>query len=179
MIPPKALKPTGAAERPTSPVPACVRALAAQLATLFETDQEIVERLNDAQHRLAAANERLWSGLAPDTFALIYQGVAPAGDSHIAKVMTAATGADGPGPQGAVLHALQDIHWQVHRAFCAYQSAGEERRQLAVDVGELSARLADALASAGYSPQQARSATVHQLADGTCPAAENEKRSWR
>jgi hypothetical protein len=175
MIPPKALMPTGVAERPASPVPARVRALAAQLATLFETDQEIVERLNDAQHRLAAANERLWSGLAPDTFSLIYQGVAPAGHSHIAKLIKAATGAGGPGPQSAVLQALQDIHWQVHRAFCAYQSACEERRQLAVDVGELSARLTDALTSAGYSPQQARSANVHQLADGTWPAADNKE----
>ena len=163
---------TGVAERPASPVPARVRALAAELARLFETDQEIVERLNDAQHRLAAANDRLWSGLAPDAFGLIYDGTAPAGHSQIAKLLSTGLSASGHGPHMAVLQALQDIHWQVHRAFCAYQSAREDRRQLAVDVGELSARLTDALTSAGYSPRQARSADVHQLADGTWPAAD-------
>jgi RNA-directed DNA polymerase len=50
--------------------------------------------------------------------------------------------AGGPDSQAAVLAALQEIHWAVHRGFWAYQSACEERRQLAVDVGELSQQLA-------------------------------------
>ena len=113
---------------PAPPVPTCTRALATRLAALFEQDSEIVERLNDAHHRLARANDRLWSDPVPD---------------------------------------VHDVHLQVHRAFCAYQSMSEERRQLAVDVGELSQQLADTLATAGYSRHQARSANVHELAAGT------------
>jgi hypothetical protein len=60
-------------------VPARARELAARLAALFERDVEIVGRLNDAQSRLRDANERLWSGLAPDAFGLVYDGSAPAG----------------------------------------------------------------------------------------------------
>jgi|SRR5579875_705840 len=59
------------------------------------------------------------------------------------------------------------IHEQIRRAFLAYQQASEERRQLAVDVGELSAWLTDALTAAGHSPEQARSANVHELVAGT------------
>ncbi len=58
------------------------------------------------------------------------------------------------------------VHQQIHRAFCAYQQASEQRRQLAVDVGELSQQLTDALTAAGYHPEQARSANVHELAAG-------------
>lgn len=47
-------------------VPARARELAARLSALFERDVEIVRRLNDAKSRLRDANERLWSGLAPD-----------------------------------------------------------------------------------------------------------------
>jgi hypothetical protein len=59
------------------------------------------------------------------------------------------------------------VHEQVRRAFYAYQQASEERRQLAVDVGELSQQLTDALSAAGHSPEHARSANVHELAAGT------------
>jgi len=139
-------------------VPAGARALAAQLAALFEADCEIVARLNDAQHRLAGANRRLWSGLAPDAFGLIYDGVAPAGTSEIATLVGAA------GFQTALLGALQDAHWTIHRAFCAYQSACEQRRQLAVEVGELAQQLTEALCAAGWSKPDAQRADVHQLA---------------
>ena len=50
------------------------------------------------------------------------------------------------------------------RAFIDYQSGCEQRRQLAVEVGELSQQLTDALCAAGWSSQDARSADVHQLA---------------
>jgi hypothetical protein len=67
------------------------------------------------------------------------------------------------------------VHEQIHLAFCAYQQASEQRRQLAVDVGELSQQLADVLTAAGHSPQQARSANVHELAAGTWqPTQEKE-----
>lgn len=118
-------------------VPARARALAARLAGLFETDQQIVARLNDAHHRLAAANDRLQTDPVVD-------------------------------PLG--------VHHEVHSAFWAYQQASEERRQLAVDVGELSAGLTDALTAAGHTLKQARSANVHQLADGTWQPAKETKR---
>ncbi|HYB31308.1 MAG TPA: hypothetical protein VEF89_32260 [Solirubrobacteraceae bacterium] len=71
------------------------------------------------------------------------------------------------------------IHHQVHRAFCAYQQASEQRRQLAVDVGELSQQLTDALTAAGYHREHARSANVHELAAGTWQPTEEEKESER
>lgn len=163
-------------DRPVVSVQA--RALAAQLAALFETDSQIAGRLNDAQRRLRDANDRLWSGLAPDAFGLLYDGHAPAGHSQIAMLIQAAIHAGGPEAQSTVLQALQDVHWQVHRAFCEYQSACEQRRQLAVEVGELSVQLTEALTAAGYSAQQARQANVHQLAQGTWPETGNAQ-SWR
>ena len=103
-------------------VPAHARELAARLSALFGSDCELAERLNDAQRRLLSANDRLWSGLAPD---------AP---------------------------------WVIRSAFCQYQFACEERRRLAVDVGELSAQLTAALCAAGWSEEAAREANVHELA---------------
>jgi hypothetical protein len=121
-------------------VPDHARELAARLAGLFGADQEIVVRLNDAHHRLAAANDRLWTSPATD----------PAG-----------------------------IHEQIRCAFCAYQHASEERRRLAVDVGELAQQLADALTAGGYSRQQARSANVHALAAGTWQPTDQAKENER
>ena len=91
-------------------VPARARELAARLSALFERDVEIVRRLNDAQSRLGDANERLWSGLAPDAFGLVYDGSAPAGQSQIAKLMGEARSAGGPDTDTAVLGALQQVH---------------------------------------------------------------------
>ena len=125
------------ARRPRAAVPAHARELAARLSALFDKDSGIAARLNGAQRRLRHANDRLWSGLAPDAFGLIYDGAAPAGHSQLAELIGATVAAGGPGPRVAVLAALQEIHWAVHRAFCEYQSACEERRQLAVEVGEL------------------------------------------
>jgi hypothetical protein len=64
----------------------------------------------------------------------------------------------------AVLGALQQIHWSIHRGFCEYQSACEERRQLAVDVGEMTAKFIEVLCGAGFSEDDARAANVHELA---------------
>lgn len=142
-------------------VPAHARQLAARLSALFERDVEIVERLNDAQHRLQEANERLWSGLAPDAFGLVYDGAATAaiGTSQVAALMR-----DDQPDSSAMLAALQNVHWRVHRAFIDYQDACEERRQLAVEVGEFCQQLTDALHAAGWSAQQAQQANVHELA---------------
>ncbi len=70
---------------------------------------------------------------------------------------------------GPILDAPQQIHWQIHHAFCTYQHASEQRRQLAIEVGEHSQQLIDALCAAGWSAQQARQANVHQLAEPPHP----------
>jgi hypothetical protein len=139
-------------------VPARARELAARLGVLFGRDVEIIERLGDAQRRLRVANERLSSGLAPDAI-----GVTPAGKGQILKLMSDALSGGGPGSEAAVLRALGEIHWRVHHAFCQYQRACEERRQLAFDVGELSHQLTEVLCAAGWTAQQARAADVHEL----------------
>jgi hypothetical protein len=54
----------------------------------------------------------------------------------------------------------------IRSALCEYQSACEERRRLAVDVGELSVQLTAALCAAGWSEEAARDANVHELAVG-------------
>ena len=141
-------------------VPARARELAARLSALFYRDSLIVGRLNDAQRRLREANERLWLGLAPDAFGLVYDSAASAGQSQIAGLMADALGGES---QAVVLSALQESHWAIHRAFCEFQSASEERRVLAVEVGELSWQLTQALLSAGWSADDAQDADVHEL----------------
>jgi len=131
---------TTPAAPPTPAIPAHARTLAAQLAALFEADQQIVTQLNGAHHQLAAANDRLWSEPAADRLA---------------------------------------VHLQVHRAFCVYQQASEQRRQLAVDVGELCQQLADVLTAAGHRPEHARSANVHELAAGTWQPTEQARENER
>ena len=146
-------------------VPHATRRIAARLAAIFTADAETVRQLNDAHGRLREANDRLWSGVAPDAIGLIYDGAAPAGASEIAALASSTL----PGSrddQTALLQALQQLHWKIHHALCDYQGACEQRRKHAVDVGELSAELIATLAAAGWSPQQARGADVHALAAG-------------
>ena len=71
------------------------------------------------------------------------------------------------------------VHWQIHGAFCDYQHAAEQRRQLAVDVGELAQQLVDALHAAGWTVEQARSANVQQLATAQAGAAADEDANTR
>jgi hypothetical protein len=54
--------------------------------------------------------------------------------------------------------------WKIHRAFCAYQHASEQRRELAIEVGERSQELTQALCAAGWSAHEAQQANVHELA---------------
>ena len=145
-------------------VPGRARVLAARLAALFRADMEIVARLSDAQRRLRDANERLSSGLVSDAFGRVEGAVAAAGGGQLARLMGEGLGAGGRGSEAAVLGALEEIHWQFHHAFCHYQFACEERRQLAVDVGELSWQLTEVLCAAGWSEDAARGADVHELA---------------
>ena len=159
MIAASPVTPVGRGRRPAR---ACE--LAACVSALFERDVEIVGRLNDVQRRLHDANEGLWSGLSPDAFGLLYDGAAPAGQSAIAALMSDALSSGRPESRTAVLGALQQAHWTIHRAFHDYQSACEERRQLAVEVGELSQQLTDVLCAAGWSAVDAQNADVHELA---------------
>jgi hypothetical protein len=143
-------------------VPAHARELAARLSALFERDVEIVKRLGDAQRRLASANERLYSGLALDAFGLLYDGAAATaiGTSPIAALIRDG----GAAANSHVLEALQQVRWTIHRAFCAHQHACEQRRQLAIEVGECSQQLTAALCAAGWDAHEAQQANVHELA---------------
>jgi hypothetical protein len=146
--------------------PPRARELGARLSALFVADSGIAERLNDAQRRLQRANDQLWSGLSPDAPGLVLGGQAAAalGSSPIARLASGELAAGGQAPGAAVLGALQQAHWAIHRAFCEYQLGCEERRQLAVEVGELSQELIGELVAAGWSEQAARGANVHELA---------------
>ena len=143
-------------------VPAHARQLAAQLSALFDRDVEIAGRLNDAQRLLAGANERLCSGLAPDAFGLIDDRATAAAISS--SPIAALIRDGGPTANSPMLEALKQARWQIHRGFCQYQSACEERRQLAFEIGELSQQLTQAQRAAGWSADQARHANVHELA---------------
>jgi hypothetical protein len=147
-----------------SQCPAFARELAGRLSVLFERDVEIARRLNDAGRRLRDANERLWSGLSPDALGLIYDGAAPAGQSQVAALMSDALRSGQPESETAVLGALGQAHWTIHRAFHDYQTAAEERRQLAADIGEVIRQFVDVLVAAGWSEERARGANVYELA---------------
>jgi hypothetical protein len=154
--------PTGS-QRPAVSVPA--RGLAARLSSMFDADQAIAMRLNDAQRRLTDANDRLWAGLHPDALGRVYDDAAPAGHSQIATLAEPRPGTGGTAAQQtALLGALQETHWGIHRAFCVYQSACEERRRLAAEIGETIGQFVDALVSTGWSDEQARKANVRELA---------------
>jgi hypothetical protein len=150
-------------------VSARARELAARLAALFVADSRLTERLNDAQHRLRHANDWLWSGLHPDVLGVVYANARPVvigGESVIAARIRDAfsAGDERREVETTVLEALQQAHWAIDRAFVDYQLACEERRQLAVDVGELSQQLIEELRAAGWPEDSARSANVHELA---------------
>ncbi len=145
----------------TGAVSPAARQIAAKVSRAFEEDQQLATRLNDAHGRLLAANDRLWSGLHPDGLRWIYgehpqiQAVQLEDAVHSdSEVLRAAD------PLGAI----QGVHWQIHHAHHAYQTAAEDRRQLAADIGELLARLVDELQVAGWTEEEARNANVHELA---------------
>ena len=95
-------------------------------------DSKLAVALNDAQHRLLGANDRLWSGLHTDVLGLACGDVRrlAAGKGAIAERMVDAPGGgDGP-DEAAMLGALEQVHWTIGRAFIDYQHAYEERRRL-------------------------------------------------
>jgi hypothetical protein len=134
------------------------RELAAQLARRFGRDGELAKRLADAQRRLERADDRPWWGLHPDGLAAVYGEHAGVVDMTLAEHRSGVLGAPDP------LAAAQQVQWRIGRAFRDYQTAAEERRQLASDTGETIRQFVDALAATGWSEQQARNANVHQLA---------------
>jgi hypothetical protein len=140
------------------------RELAAQIEHRFAQDADLAKRLCDAQQRLAQANDRLWWGLHPDGLAAVYAEHPTAIDVAFAENRSEVLGAPDP------LAAVQQVHWQIRKAFVEYQTAAEERRQLAADTGETIHEFVDALVDAGWTEQQARNADVHQLAHPSADA---------
>jgi hypothetical protein len=140
------------------PAPERACQLAGELELRFARDAELARRLNDAHERLRRANDRLWWGLHPDGMATLYGEHPAAVEVAFAEHRSEALCAPDP------LQAIQQAHWQIHRAHCDYQDAAEERRQLAVDVGEITRSFVDELIAAGWSEQEARNANVHELA---------------
>jgi hypothetical protein len=62
------------------------------------------------------------------------------------------------------LQAIQQTHWQIHKAHHDYLHAAEDRRQLAADLGGIIRTLLDELVAAGSSEPEARNANVGTLA---------------
>lgn len=149
-------------------VPVGARELAAGLAALFVADSQLAARLNDAQHRLLGANDQLWSALQGADVLGLACGEArrlASGKGAIAeRTIDAPGGGDGPDVETAMFRALEQAQFTIGRAFIDYQGACEERRRLAVDVGELSQQLIEVLCAAGWSEDAARTADVHALA---------------
>jgi hypothetical protein len=150
-------------------VPEAAQRLAAELADAFEQDRGLAEQLTAAQHRLQAANGRLWSGVHPDVLGLVYDDAARSGgqgESQVAESVVDAVraGAAAAEVEAAVLGDLQEVHWAIHRAFSEHQQLSEDRRHLAAEIGELIAAFVSELIAAGWSEERARAADVHQLA---------------
>ena len=139
-------------------VPESARRLAAQLDGQFGQDAALAEKLNAVQWRLRRANDRLWWGLHPDGLAAVYGEDPAAVDLAFAEHRSEVLGAPDP------LAAIQQVHWQIHRAFIAYQAVAEERRQLAADTGELIHQLVHSLLAVGWTEEQARTTNVRELA---------------
>ena len=59
--------------------------------------------------------------------------------------------------------ARKVVSEDVRQAFVEYSTTAEQRRQVAGQVGEATARLVDAMRAAGYSEAQARNADVWAL----------------
>ena len=142
-------------------VPEAARALAAQLEIQFGRDAELANRLADAQRRLARGNDPLWWGLHPDGLAAVYEEHPAPVDVAFAANRSEVLDARNPPA------AIQNAHWRLHSAFIDYQTAAEERRQLAADAGELIRQFVDELLAAGWTEPQARNANLHELTSTT------------
>ena len=73
------------------------------------------------------------------------------------------------------LAAVQQVHWNVHKAFLSYQAAAEDRRQLAADTGEVIRQFVDTLvAGAGQTSRR-----VSPTSTNSPPAPEGARRHRR
>lgn len=140
-------------------VPEAARAAARRLDELFARDQELAIALNETQSRLLAALARLSPGLSAQALQTIYgPGAADLGLSGGRPPVL-----DDPSPTTA----LEEIADEIRRAFTAHQHREEDRRHLARDVGEAVAALVAAMDVAGFTAEEARTADVVSLAQGT------------
>src|SRR5512140_2965448 len=99
-------------------LPVRARELAARLAALFVADSQLATRLNDAQHRLLGANDRLWSAVQrADALGLVYgraRRLAPGKSAIAERTIDALGGGDGPGDvETAMLRALEQTHFTI------------------------------------------------------------------
>jgi hypothetical protein len=131
-----------------------VRVVADVLAALFEHDQRLAVQLNAAQARLLGAADLLRLGVSRDAARALLGASGP--DEGLAAALES----------GVSVAAVEAVGDSIRRAFRDYQSAAEERRQLAADVGEATVRLVDALIASGFTEAQARTADVRALRDG-------------
>ena len=147
----------------TGTVTPAARHIAAQNADAFDPDQQLAVALNEAQQRLQAANERLWRGLHPDGLAAVYGHLPQFETVQLeASLDSGSEVLSSPDPLGAI----QEVFWEIHRAFNGYQHAAEDRRVLASEIGELIRGLITELQSVGWDEQEARNANVRELAQG-------------
>jgi hypothetical protein len=144
-------------------VPDRARTLASELAGLFSRDRDLAIAQNDALQRLRDANDRLWSGLAPEGLGEIYGGHP---EFEAVSLDAAFHSRSEVLESGDPLAGVQEVHWEIHRAMVGYQNAAEDRRHLAGEIGEATARFIDALIDAGWTREDAESANVDELAAG-------------
>ena len=101
------------------------RLLAARISQAFDQDQQLAIKLNEAQQRLQAANEKLWRGLHPDGLAAVYGDLPQFEAVKLeASLDTGSEVLSSPDPLGAI----QEVYWEIHRAFVGYQHDAEDRR---------------------------------------------------
>lgn len=144
-------------------VPDRARGLARELRGLFTRDRDLAIAQNTALQRLRDANDRLWSGVAPEGLAEIYGGH----PGFEAVSLEAAFHSRSEILESAdPLAGVQEVHWEIHRAMIDYQNAAEDRRHLAGEIGEAIARFVDALINAGWTRHDAENANVDELAEG-------------
>ena len=147
----------------TGTVTPAARQIAAKVSRAFDRDRQLAIALNEAQQRLQAANEKLWRGLHPDGLAAVYGHLPQFETVQLeASLDNSSEVLSSPDPLGAI----QEVYWEIHRAFNGYQHAAEDRRALAANTGELINSLVVELQAAGWTKQEARDANVHELAQG-------------
>jgi len=147
----------------TGTVTPAAQDIAAKVSRAFDRDQQLAVALNEAQQRLQAANDRLWRDCTPDGLAAVY------GDLPQFETVQLEASLDNRSEvlsSSDPLGAIQEVYWEIHRAFIAYQHAAEDRRMLATDIGELIRELVAELQTVGWTEQEARDANVGELAQG-------------